>query len=109
MKAMPFFLAACLLASFGCDPVNITGFDTEVLTVRVATTGANLDADGYLCSVTGEFDQPIDINEQKIFTVLRIDVTVELKDVAPNCAADANPQTVNVSGPTTVSFLVQCT
>ncbi len=108
MRFMPLLLTACLLASMGCG-VNITGLDTEVLTVSVATAGANLDADGYLLSITGEPDEPIGVNESKTFTVLRIDVTVELRDIATNCAANANPQTVNVSGPTTVIFLVQCT
>lgn len=109
MRITPLFLAACLLASFGCDiGDNIVDLDTEPLTVNVATVGANLDADGYLPSVTGVPDEPIGVNESKVFNVLRIGITVELRDVAANCAVADNPQTVDVRGPTTVSFFVEC-
>ncbi len=108
MKTLPLILTACLLASLGCDIGNITGLDTEVLTVSVRTVGTNLDPDGYMLTMTGEPDEPIGVNEIKTFTVFRIDVTVDLRNIATNCAVNANPQTVNVSGPTTVAFYVEC-
>lgn len=109
MRLMPLILAACLLASLGCDNItnNLT-LDSEILTVSVSTVGANLDADGYGLSITGEPDDTIGVNEAKTFSVLRIDVTVELRDIAANCAVNTNPQTVGVRGPTTVAFLVEC-
>ncbi len=109
MRLMPLLLTLCLLASLGCDVGNITGLDlTEALTVSVTTIGSNFDGDGYMLSITSMPDEPIGINEIKTFTVLRIDLTVELRDIAANCSVDANPQTVNVSGPTTVAFYLEC-
>lgn len=108
MKIKPLLLVAGLLATSGCD-VNFTGLDTEVLTVTVATVGANLDADGYVLSVTSHPDERIGVNETTAFNVFRIDVTVELRDVAANCTAADNPQTVRVRGPRTVTCLVECT
>ncbi len=108
MKLRPILLTVCLLASLGCDIDGFTGLDTEMLTVSVTTVGANFDPDGYMLSITGVYDEPIGVNEIKTFTVLRINVTVELGDVAGNCAVNANPQTVDVDGPTTVAFYVEC-
>ncbi len=111
MRTVLFLLAVCLLGSSGCadvDNVDLTGLDFKFLTVNVTTVGANLDTDGYMLSVTGEADQPIGINELKTFPVSITDVTVELRDIAPNCAANANPQSVSVRGTVTVSFLVEC-
>ncbi len=109
MRFTLLLLTACLLALLGCDGVNITGIDTEILTVSVTTTGASLDADGYLLSITGEPNDSIGVNESKTFNVFRIDVTVELQGIAANCTANANPQTVSITGPTTVAFFVECT
>ena len=108
MRLMPLLLALCLLASFGCDPVNFTGLDTEVLTVSATTVGSNFDPNGYMLTITGQYDEPIGVNEIKTFTTIRINVTVELQDVAANCTVDRNPQTVDVNGPMTVAFYVQC-
>ncbi len=79
-----------------------------MLTVSVTTVGENLDADGYTLSITGAPNEAIGINEFKVFSVLSIDITVELLGVAVNCAVDVNPQTVSVNGPTTVTFFVEC-
>ncbi len=109
MRMMPLLLTACLLVSVGCDVGNITGLDlTEVLSVSATTIGTNLDPDGYMLAITGETDEPIGVNEIKTFTVFRTEVTVELQGVAGNCAVNANPQTIDVNGPTTVAFYVEC-
>ncbi len=109
MRLSRLFLAACLLASLACNDFDSINLDLgEPLTVTVMTVGENLDADGYTLSITGVADEAIGVNESKLFTVLRIDITVELLDVAANCAVDNNPQTVDVSGPTTVVFVVEC-
>ena len=99
MRILPFVLTACLLVLLGCDIGDNLALDLdfEILTVDVASVGDNLDPDGYLLSITG-------ISEQRI----GVDITVELRDVAANCAAIENPQTVSVRGPTTVSFVVEC-
>ncbi len=104
-------LALCLLASLGCDP-DIGPLDlnlrSETLTVAVSTVGANLDPDGYMVSVTSYPDTPIGINETMAFSVMRIDHTVELSGVAANCNAAGNPRTLSVNGPTSTTFIVEC-
>lgn len=110
MRILPFVLTACLLVLLGCDIGDNLALDLdfEILTVDVASVGDNLDPDGYLLSITGISEQRIGVTETRLFSVLRIDITVELRDVAANCAAIENPQTVSVRGPTTVSFVVEC-
>lgn len=111
MKIMPLILTLCLLASFGCDVGvgDFTGLDTETLTVSVTTVGTNLDPDGYRLRITGEDDAPIGVNETKNFAVLSIRITVQLLDVAANCAVADDSVTVDVNGPTSVAFFVECT
>ncbi len=104
-------LAVCLLGSLACDHDSALGtplFNIETLTITVMTVGENLDADGYTLSTTGVAEDTIGINETKVFTVLVMEVTVELLDVAANCTVDNNPQTVDVNSPTTVIFVVEC-
>ncbi len=108
MKLRPILLTVCLLASLGCDIDGFTGLDTEMLTVSVTTVGANFDPDGYMLSITGEHDEPIGVNESKSFNVLTMNLTVELSGVATNCAAHTNPIRVDVNGPTSVGFFVEC-
>ena len=102
------FLAVFLLASLACDD-SIDLNLGELLTFTVMTAGENLDPDGYTLSITAvAVNETIGLNESKTFSVLRIPVTVELLGVAANCTVDNNPQSVNVSGPTTVTFVVEC-
>ncbi len=108
MKISRFALVICLLGTFACDGDDLVSLDRELVTVTVMTVGANLDADGYQFSITNLPDQPIGINESKIISVPRGDVTVQLLRVATNCSVDENPQTVSVRGPTTVTFVVEC-
>ncbi len=109
MRLSRLLLAVCLLASLGCDPdIGNIGLDSELLTVNVSTVGANLDPDGYTLSITGQRDEPIAINDTRTFSVLRFDHTVELRGVAGNCVVANNPRTFSVNGPTTTSFLVEC-
>ena len=108
MKTMPLILTVCLLASLGCD-TDFTGLNSEILTVSTTTVGANVDPDGYLLRVTGRNDEPIGVNETKTFNVLRINITVQLLDVAANCVANDDSVTVDVNGPSSVAFFVECT
>lgn len=109
MRFLRFFLAICLFLSLGCDPdIGNVGLSSELLTVNVRTVGANLDADGHALSITGELAEPVGINDTRTFSVLRIDITVELLEVASNCAVANNPRTFRVNGPRTTTFVVEC-
>ncbi|MGH2375579.1 MAG: Ig-like domain-containing protein [bacterium] len=81
---------------------------TGSVRVTTATTGADLDPDGYSVGV----DQPIGINDSLTITGLSVGQRlVELGDVAPNCAVSGvNPQTVTVVSDDTaeVAFAVTC-
>ena len=110
MRLLQLFLAVCLLASLACDGIDSINLDLdlELLTVTVTTGGVNLDADGYTLSITGRPDEAIGINESRVFSISGDNVTVQLSGVAGNCVVDNNPQAVNISGPTTVTFTVAC-
>ncbi len=111
MKLARLFLAFCLLASLGCNPnidIGNIGPFSAFLTVSVRTVGANLDADGYMLSITSHSDTAIGINESMAFSVMPIDITVELRDIASNCTVANNPRTIDVNGSTTTDFVVEC-
>ncbi len=109
MKLSPLILALCLFASLGSAPcIGPIGLESVLLTVNISTVGANFDADGYTLSITGQRDEPIEINDTRTFSVLRIDHTVELLGVAGNCTVADNPRTFSVNGSTTTAFLVEC-
>lgn len=112
------FSAAALLVAIlapGCDfddAVSMPPFGT--LVIETATTGSNPDANGYEISVSGatiNVTRSIELNARTAFSVLRGgECRVELRDVAPNCAVDLNPQTARVPerGSETVRFNVAC-
>jgi hypothetical protein len=83
-------------------------------TVRVtaATTGADLDADGYLVSVDGGPGQAVGVNDVIVIEGLKAGAhLVALGGVAANCAVDgANPWTVSITRGATaeVDFAVSC-
>jgi len=80
--------------------------------VTTATTGSDLDPDGYFVRVDGGPDQLIGTNATITITgVAAGDHTLWLGHVAPNCAVDGtNPRTISVtSGATTeITFAVTC-
>jgi hypothetical protein len=80
--------------------------------VTTATTGFDVDVDGYFVRVDGGPDQPIGTNATITMTDVAADNhTVWLGQVAPNCSVDgANPRTVSVAGGATaeVSIAVTC-
>ena len=109
MNIRMLLLTACLLASLGCDVTdNLTGPGVGVVTVNVTTSGSNADPNGYLLSVTGEPNEPIDVNDTRTFSVSFTNVQIELSDVAANCSVPDNPVTVDVTRTTTVAFFVEC-
>ena len=96
--------------SFGqSPPVDETG-DLDVTT---ATTGSDVDPDGYTVTVDGTTNQPIGIDGSITFSGLSAGShTVTLSGVAPNCAVGGgNSQTVTVAsgGTATTSFTITCT
>ncbi len=96
--------------SFGQSPPADGPGDLNVTT---ATTGADLDPDGYTVTVDGTTDQPIEINGSVTFGGLSAGShTVALSGVAPNCSVGGgNSQTVTVPsrGTVTAPFSASCT
>ena len=85
---------------------------TGTLRVTTATSGSQLDPDGYLFSVDGGTSQTIGVSETAtLVSVAAGPHTVSLTDVAGNCAVQGNDQqSVSVlTGVTTdVTFVVTC-
>jgi hypothetical protein len=83
------------------------------LQVSTATTGSDLDPDGYAVTIDGSGNQPIGVNDQITIPGLSAqDHTVRLNGVASNCTVSgANPRTVNVpaGGSAQTTFSVTCT
>lgn len=82
------------------------------LTVTTATSGADLDPDGYTVAVDGGAAQPIAINGTVTIGSLSAGShTVALAGLASNCTTTNNPRTVSVTAgaTTTSSFAVSCT
>jgi hypothetical protein len=103
-------LWAAALAWLGCGGAGGTDIVLPSLNVTTATSGVDLDADGYSVSVDGTA-QPIGVNAT--ITVDRLpdgQHTVELSGMAANCSAPSNPRTVTVSagGTTTAAFSIAC-
>ncbi len=109
MKLSRLLLAICLVASLGCDPdIGNLNLASGTLVVTVRTIGANLDADGYTVSVAGGPGEAIGINGSMTFSIMPITIIVELRGIADNCTVANNPRTVDVSVPTTTTFVVEC-
>lgn len=86
---------------------------TGSIRVDVATTGSDLDSDGYTVRVDAGTPAPIGVNDTTTFNgVTPGDRDVTLEGLAANCSvtSGANPETVTVTaGATaTVSFSVNC-
>lgn len=89
-----------------------TGVDVPDLQVRTATSGTELDPDGYLLSVDGDAGRAVGVTDTLEITGLTEgDHQVSLGGVIENCAVQGdNPRTVHVvSGSTSeTEFLVAC-
>ncbi len=96
--------------SVTCAP---TGPETGDLTVTTATTGSNVDPDGYSVTVDGAQSRAVATNGSVTFSGLPAGShTVVLSGVAGNCAVSGgNSRTVNVpgGGAASTSFAVSCT
>lgn len=99
------------IAWLGCSGGGGTDISVPSLTITTATTGVELDPDGYSVAVDGSPPQQIGLD-----ATLTIDQlsegshTVTLADIAENCAAGENPQTVAISSGSTAAatFAVTC-
>lgn len=85
---------------------------TGTLQVTAATSGDDLDPDGYTVAVSGQTSQNVGANGSVSFPNLApADYQVELSGVADNCTVGGdNPRTVTVSAntTTTTTFSVTC-
>ena len=104
-----------LVLSFGlgCDGDDFVSITLGSLEVQTRTSGAAVDADGYQLRIEGggfETEQPIGVNDVFTLSLVSRTYTVTLSDIAANCAADRNPQSVAVpeSVRVTVAFDVDC-
>lgn len=103
-------LWAAPLVWLGCGGAGSTDLVLPSLSISTATSGVDLDADGYSVSVDGTVQA---IGVDATITVDRLpdgQHTVELSGVAANCSATNNPRTVTVTagGTTTAAFSITC-
>src|SRR6184192_2827592 len=84
---------------------------TGDLTVTTATTGRDLDPDGYTVTVDGGQSRSLGVNGSTTYTVTAASHTVELSGIAANCTVSGqNPRTVTVpTSGTTTTFSITCT
>lgn len=90
-----------------CSDVATTGS----LTVTAATTGSDLDPDGYTVTVDGTLSKAVATSGSVSFPDLAAGShTVELSGLASNCSTSDSPQTATLTaaGTTTVSMSVAC-
>ena len=115
-RVVPVWCGALILAATACgdsddggstDPGARGGF--AVVTV---TTGVEFDTDRYEIRVNDIFASLIGVNDSVMFTSRAVDTyTVELAEVAPNCAVSGeNPRPVQVTAntQTATTFEVTC-
>src|SRR5206468_6915811 len=84
---------------------------TGDLTVTAATTGQDLDPDGYTVTVDGGQSRSLGVNTSTTYSGLTATShTVELTGIAGNCTVSGqNPRTVTVAtSGTTTTFTITC-
>ncbi len=107
-----FCAASGLLAALACGGSESTGPSVGSIQVATATTGDDLDRDGYTVAVDGGPGQALAANGMITYSELSAgNHTVALSGVALNCTvAGENPATVTVNSGTKVNvvFRVAC-
>jgi hypothetical protein len=100
------------LAAPACGGEGSTDIVLPPLTISTATTGVEIDPDGYVVSVDSRAPQPIASNATLTTEGMSEGAhIVELSGLSPNCAVDGeNPRSVMVeAGATTpVAFVITC-
>ena len=88
-RRLTLWLGAVLAAAFvsgACDDDDDTGPDTGSIEVTTATTGTDIDADGFTVSIDGGAAQPIGVNATETYSSIATGTrTVTLAGVATNC------------------------
>ncbi len=84
---------------------------TGDLTVTAATSGQDLDPDGYTVTVDGGQSRSLGVTASTTYTLTAASHTVELSGIAANCTVSGqNPRTVTVpTSGTTTTFSITCT
>jgi hypothetical protein len=111
MRVHYLLLAVAVVASSGCDDAVLPSA-LGSLRVSIATTGGDLDEDGYGLTVDGGPAQSVSVSASTLLNDLDPGPhTLELGGIAHNCtAAGDNPRTVTVVADETVTvdFAVSC-
>ena len=98
-----------LLLAVACE--STTEPSTGAVTVTVATTGDDLDADGYTVAI-GTDERALAVNGSETFSDIGVGAqSVTLAGIADNCASTpTSPQSIRVVGGETVTgtFTVLC-
>ncbi len=107
------YVAVCsAFAWWGCGGGDGAGLDVPSLRVHAATSGVELDADGYAVVIDGGAGRPIGVNASlEIGSLPDGSHVVELLEVAPNCEVQgSHPRSVTTASGSTadVAFDVEC-
>jgi len=106
-------LALAVAACFDSLATELTVGPNGALAVTTATTGTNLDPDGYFVAIDGAASQSIGLNATITFSNLEAgDYNVRITGLANNCTVNGqNPRTVTVIDGDTAqtTFEVTCT
>jgi hypothetical protein len=102
-----------LVAVVGCDDEDPVTVLTGALEVEVATTGEDIDADGYTLEIDGSVvGDPVDPDDTVTFEEVEEGIhDVELTGLASNCSAEGdNPLSVTIEADATetATFAVVC-
>jgi hypothetical protein len=106
------FLAAHIFWMGCAGSGDGTGLQDPALRIRTATSGVELDPNGYSVAIDGETGRPIGVNASLEIGSLEDGAhTIELLDVSPNCnVGGTHPRTVQTASGSTadVDFAVEC-
>ena len=107
----PFLPLLAVLVYAACSTSTTPGGNTGSVDVTVATTGEDIDSDGYTVTL-GTDERPIAVDGSVTFDGLQTGIySVTLGDVATNCEVDgANPASAPVvlGPPVEIGFAVEC-
>lgn len=115
LHAMAAGLVLLALVLTACDGSPTSAPQYGALSVSTWSSGASLDADGYVVLIEGEVGEPVGITDTSTTRSLlpkHDGYTVTLRDVSPNCTvAGSNPRQVVVEDGRTAqtTFFVGCT
>src|SRR5689334_14681363 len=113
-RSLPVALAAALTAALaaGCGPGDGQGVDVPALVIRTATTGTELDPDGYQVTVDGGAPQAMGLADSLVVDPLAAGPhTVTLSGLADNCAVSGGATvtaTVEANKTAEVSYAIAC-